>query len=119
MGPAARNVLIIVALAAAVAFLPGGGRTADFLAAFLSVAVLASIVMILARFYRENRPAVFGLGERHRLLLHGALGAIVLGLAGRDKLLDSGPGILAFFVLLGGAAFALVAVWRHHREYGI
>lgn len=118
MGPAARNVAIIVALAVAVAFIPGGGRTATFIGSFLSIAVLAALVFIFVRLYREHRMTIFGLGDRHRALLYGALGAFVLAMAGRERMLDTGIGIFLFFVLLGGAAYALVAVWRHHREYG-
>lgn len=118
MTPVVRNVLIVLAIAALVAFAPGGGRTAQFVGAFLSTAVITSIVLIIARLYREHRVTIFGLGDKYRALLYGALGAAVLALAGRDRLLDSGIGILLFFVLLGGAAYAVVAVWRHHREYG-
>lgn len=114
----ARNVLIILAIAAAVAFIPGGDRTATFIGSFLSIGVLTSLVLIAGRSYREHRVTIFALGDQHRALLYGALGAIVLGLAARERLLDTGVGIFVFFVLLGGAAYALVAVWRHHREYG-
>jgi hypothetical protein len=113
-----RNVLIIVAIAAAVAFLPGGGDTADVVGAVLGVAFTVIIVMFGVRFYRENRVAIFSLGDLHRGLLYGALGAIVVAMAGRDKLLDSDGGTLAFFALLGFAAGALYAVWRQYRSYG-
>ena len=118
MSPAARNVGIVLAIAVAVAFVPGGGRTANFVGAFLSIAVLTSIVLILARLYREHRVTIFGLGDRHRALLYGALGAFVLAMAGRERLLD-GAGVFLFFALMGGAAYALYLVWRQHREYGI
>ena len=113
-----RNILVIVALAAAVAFLPGGGKTAGFVSALLNIAILVIFVLLAVRFYRENRVAIFGLGDRYRGLLYGALGAVALALAGRGTLLNTGPGTLVFFVLLLGAAGALYAVWQHHRSYG-
>jgi hypothetical protein len=113
-----RNVLIIVAVAAAVAFLPGGGETAGVIWALLGIAIAVIFVLLGVRFYRENRVAIFGLGDRHRGLLYGALGAIVLALAGRGKLLDTGLGSLVFVVLLVGAVGALYAVWQHYRAYG-
>jgi hypothetical protein len=113
-----RNVLIIVAVAAAVAFLPGGGDTAQLVQALLSIALSVIFVLLGIRFYRENRVAIFSLGDRHRALLYGALGALVLALAGRPWLITSGLGTLAFVVLLVGAAGALYAVWQHHRAYG-
>lgn len=113
-----RNILIIVAVAAAVAFLPGGGQTAGLVGSLLSIGIIVIFVVLGIRFYRENRVAVFSLGDRHRALLYGALGAIVVALAGRGKLLDTGLGTAVFFVLLIGAAGALYAVWTHHRSYG-
>jgi hypothetical protein len=112
-----RNVLIIVALAAVVAFVPGGGDSASFIAAFLSIAITASIVMIIARLYREHRLTLFSLGDRHRALLYGALGAFVLAMASRDRLFDSGAGTAVWFVAVCGVAGALYAVWRHFRAY--
>jgi hypothetical protein len=114
-----RNVLLVAALAAAVAFLPGGGSTADFIGAFLSTAILASFVMIFARLYREHRVAIFGLGDRHRGLLYGAVGAAVLAMAWRSKLFETGGGTLLWFVLVAGAGAAVYAVWRHHQSYGL
>jgi hypothetical protein len=113
-----RNILIVVAIAAAVAFLPGGGKTADFVSALLSTGLLVLFVLLGVRFYRENRVALFSLGDKFRALLYGAFAAIVVALAGSDRLLDSAGGTVAFFVLLGGAAGALYAVWQHYRSYG-
>jgi hypothetical protein len=119
VSPVARNVLIIVALAAAVAFVPGGGDTAAFVGAFLSIAILTAFVLIAARFYREHRVTIFGLGDRDRALLYGALGVIVLAMAGTNRLFDTGLGSLAWFAMMAAAVFAVYTVWRHHREYGI
>jgi hypothetical protein len=113
-----RNVLIVVAIAAAVAFLPGGGKTADFVSALLSTAILVIFVLFGVRFYRENRVAIFSLGDKYRALLYGAFGAVVVALAGADRLLDTAGGTIVFLVLLGGAAAALYAVWQHQRSYG-
>jgi CHASE2 domain-containing sensor protein len=114
-----RNVLIIVALGAAVAFVPGGGHTADFVSAVLGVAISAAIVLILARLYRENRVTIFGLGDTHRALLYGAIGLVVVAMAARRSLFDTGAGTLAWFVMVAGASFALYTVWRHYREYSL
>ncbi|HWH93597.1 MAG TPA: hypothetical protein VNT03_07030 [Baekduia sp.] len=118
MNKTLRNVLIVVAVAAAVAFLPGGGQTAGAISALLGIGITVIFVLLGIRFYRENRVAIFSLGDRHRGLLYGALGAIVLALAGRAKLLDTGLGSLVFVALLVGAVAALYAVWQHHRAYG-
>jgi multisubunit Na+/H+ antiporter MnhB subunit len=113
-----RNVLIIVAIAAAVAFLPGGGETAGVIGALLSIGITVIFVLLGMRFYRENRVAIFSLGDRHRALAYGAIGAIILALAGREKLTDTALGSFVLVLLFGGAVGAAYAVWRHHRSYG-
>jgi hypothetical protein len=115
----ARNVLIIVALAAVVAFVPGGGDTASFVAALLSTAILASIVLIVARLYRENRVTIFSLGDRHRAMLYGALGTVVVAMTARERAFDTGAGTVLWIAAMGGAAYALYLVFRHFREYSI
>jgi hypothetical protein len=114
----ARNVLIIVVVAAAVAFLPGGGETAGLIWALLGIALAVTFVFLGIRFYRENRVAIFSLGDRHRALAYGAIAAIVVALAGRQQLTQTGLGSLVLVVLIAGALGAAYAVWKHHREYG-
>ena len=113
----ARNVAIVLALAALVAFLPGGSTTADVIAAVLSTLIVVSLVYILARLYRERRVDLDGLGDRWRGVLYGAIGAVLLAMAARGELLDTGPGTVVWFATLGGASYALYRVWRHYREY--
>jgi uncharacterized membrane protein YjjP (DUF1212 family) len=113
-----RNVLILVAVAAAVAFLPGGGRTAGLVSALLGIAITVVFVLLGMRFYRENRVAIFSLGDKYRALAYGAIGALILALAGRTKLMDTAIGSVVLVLLFGGAIAAAYAVWRHHRSYG-
>lgn len=115
----ARNVAIVMAIAAAVYFIPGGGDTANFVAAVFYLAMSVLIVLIVSRLYREHRVAIFSLGDRYRTLLYGSIGLAVLAMAARPKLFDTGGGTLAWLVLVGGASYGVYAVWRHHREYGI
>jgi multisubunit Na+/H+ antiporter MnhB subunit len=113
----ARNVAIVLVLAAAVAFIPGGGTTAGLVGAILSTLIMVSLVFFAVRFYREHRMEIDGLGDRYRGLLYGALGAVVLALAALPRLSDSSGGTLVVVALLGGAAYGLYVVWRHYREY--
>ena len=114
---AARNVAIVLLLAAAVAFVPGGGTTSDVVAAVLSTLILVSIVLLAARWYREHRLDLDSLGDRWRGTLYGALGIVVLAMAARSELVDTGGGTLVFIAALAGAGYALYLVWRHYREY--
>jgi hypothetical protein len=114
-----RNVAIVMAIAAAVYFVPGGGTSATFVAVLLSLAINVLLVLILGRFYRENRVSLFSLDDRYRGLLYGAVGAAVFAMAARERLFESGGGTLLWLGVIGGASYAVYLVYRHHREYGI
>ena len=111
-----RNSLIVLALAAAVFLLPGGGSSADFAAAVLGTLITASFAYLGWRLYRENRVDVEALGDQHRALLYGALAAVVWAMAARPRLFSTGSGTLLWFALIIGAAYALVVVFRRYRD---
>jgi hypothetical protein len=113
--PTARNIAIIFALAAIVAFAPGGGDGADLISQLLSAVFTVVIVIILGRLYMQFRTDIFGLGDRWRLVLYGAVGVIFVTLAASGRLFDTGAGALAWFALMGGAAYALYLTWRQFR----
>ena len=115
--PAVRNILIVLALAAVVAFLPGGGGGAALLGSILSTLILVAFVVLLARFYRERRMDIFVLGDRWRAVLYAAIGIIVLALAGAGRLFDTGAGTLLWMMLMGGAVYLLFLCWRQYRSY--
>ena len=119
MPAAVRNTLIVLALAGAVYALPGGGDAATFVGSLLSTLILFGMVFAGWRLYRENRVEIYSLGDTHRGLLYGALGAGIVAGAGYDKLVRYGSGaqIFIWFVLVGGASYALVVVFRHWREH--
>jgi hypothetical protein len=113
----ARNVAIVLALAALVAFLPAGGTTANVVGAVLSTLIIVSLVYILARLYRERRLDLEGLGDRWRGVLYGSIATVLFAMAARERLFDSGAGTIVWFAALGGASYALYLVWSHYREY--
>jgi len=111
-----RNVLIVVALAAAVFALPGGGDTAAFVLAILSTLILMSFVAFGWRLYREHRVDLYSLGDGHRGALYAAIAALVFALAGRVQLLETSAGGVVWFALVGGAIYALYRVFVHWRN---
>ena len=116
MGPAPRNILVIVVLAAAVWLIPGGGVAANILLALLSVAFAVAIWFALVYVYRNFRLTIFTLGDRHRGMLYGGLAAIIFLGAAADRFFDDSALTLMWFVILGVAGYALVATFRHWRE---
>lgn len=117
MPAALRNVLIIAALAALVAFAPGGGTTGGLVIELFSIAFLGALVLLGWRLYREHRLSLYALGDRNRAILYGSLGLVLLALSGIPKLWDTGIGSLVWFVLIAAAGVGLYTVWRSSREY--
>ncbi|HEX7300499.1 MAG TPA: hypothetical protein VF257_15995 [Solirubrobacteraceae bacterium] len=113
----ARNVGIILVLAALVAFIPGGGTTAAVIGAVLSTLILVALVFFVARLYREHRLDLEGLGDRWRGLLYGAVGVAILAMAARPRLSETTGGTLVWVALLGGASYSVYLVWRRYRRY--
>lgn len=112
-----RNLAIVLALAAAVAFLPGGGTTANVILQIISAVFLAGLVFFAFRLYREHRIALFSLDERIRAALYGSAGLVTLAVVGAHRLWQTSAGVLIWFALVGAAVLGLVTVVRAVREY--
>ena len=113
----ARNVAIVLALAAAVYLLPGGGRAASTFESVLWVAFGVGLAYMAVRLYREHQITVHGLGEHYRGLLYGAVAVVALAVAGRGRMWQTGLGELLWFALIGLVVYALLSVYRHWRSY--
>lgn len=112
-----RNVAIVAIIAAAVEFLPGGGKAANAFAAALWIVFTAGFAWFGYRFYREYRVGVHGLGDRHRALLYGAIAVGYATAAAQPRMWQTGFGEFVWFVLIGLAAYTLLAVYRYSRAY--
>ena len=71
-----RNVAIIMVLALAVAFVPGGGNAADTLFAALTIGFLAAIAWLLYSLSRQNQLTLATLSDGRRAILYGGFGLI-------------------------------------------
>jgi hypothetical protein len=114
----ARNVAIVLAIAAVITFLPGGGDFAEIASRTLAMAFIGVIVFGIAWAYRRERIDLEPLTPAFRLLLYSAIGVIALTLAAASKLTPTPEGTLLLIVLLCGAAAALYAVWREYHSLG-
>ncbi len=112
-----RNVAIIALIAAAVEFLPGGGQVAEAFAAALWVVFAAGFGYFAYRLYRERRVDLYGLGDRHRAALYGALALGILIAAARTRMWLTSFGEFVWFVLVGLVLYTLLAVYRYSRTY--
>jgi len=113
----ARNVAIIMLIAAAIYLLPGGGRAASTFEAVLLVGFALGVAFLALRLYREHRVVLHSLGDRYRALLYGALAAGVVAVLARARMWQTNLGELLWFALVALVAYALVAVYRYSRTY--
>lgn len=112
-----RNIAIVALIAAAVAFLPGGGRAASAFSAALWVVFAGGMGYLGYRLYRERRLTLYSLGERHRALLYGALAVAFFLAAARARMWQTGFGEFVWIVLAGLTVYALIVVYRFSRTY--
>lgn len=104
-------------LALLVALLPGGGNVADAVLTALTMGLLAGIAWMVYRLSRENQMTLATLSDGRRAILYGAVGMLVLLIAGNDKMFSSGGGTLLWIVLLAASVAAIWKVWMEANSY--
>jgi hypothetical protein len=112
-----RNVITILALAAVVAIVPGGGTASSVLLQAVWLVFLAALTWAATIFYRERRTDLYGLGDRRRAALYAALATLVVTLTATHRLWASAGGSIAWLVLVGGAVYVGGAVLWSARRY--
>jgi hypothetical protein len=117
MNRTARNVVIVLAIAALVALVQGGQTAANVALQALSLVFLGVIVYFLSIIYRQYRVTLYGLGERRRALLYVALGVGTLTLTASSKLWATGAGSVAWVLLLAVSAYTVFTVVWSARKY--
>ena len=108
------NVAIILAVAAVVAVVPGGGWGANFVLQFVSL-FLGTLGWFVAILYRQHRTSLYSLGDRRRGILYASIGALVLALSALWRV--SGPSAVVALVVAGAAIYAIVMIVVSARQY--
>jgi hypothetical protein len=114
---AARNLAIVMLLALGVAFLPGGSNAAETVITALIMALLAGIAWMVYTLSRENQLTLAGLSDGRRAILYGAVGMVLLLIAGSDRMQASGGGTLLWILLLAASVAAIWKVWMDANTY--
>jgi hypothetical protein len=112
-----RNIAIILALAALVVLVPGGGTGSSVALQAVSLAFLAVLVWFAALMYRQRRTELYGLGDRRRAILYAALAVGTLTLTATPRLWETAAGSVAWLILVAGAVYAVIAVVWSARRY--
>ncbi len=113
----ARNVAIVLVIAAAVFLLPGGGRAADTFTALIYVGFGVGFGFLGLYLYRENRVAIHGLGDRYRALFYGALATTMFAIVARARMWETSSGKAVWFVLVAAVVYGFLMVYRRWRAY--
>jgi hypothetical protein len=114
----ARNVLIVLALAAIVATLSGGETAANVAIQAVTIAFLGTLCWFASLMYRQHRSTLYSLGDGRRAVLYVAVGVGTLTLTATSRMWNAGGAAsVAWLLLLGGAAYAVFAVLWSARKY--
>lgn len=103
-------------LALIVAEVPGGGSVADGILAALTVGFLVAIGATGYLIYRQNRFTYLTLSDRSRAQLLGAIGAIVLVVAGSNEVVDWAGGIFILLAVVGIGLYLIFTVVTEARS---
>ncbi len=113
----ARNVIIVLALAAIVAFAPGGGTGSSVILTTVYLVFLAALGWVGSILYRERRSSLYLLGDGRRAVLYGAIVVVAVTLTATNRLWGSPAGSVAWLVLMGVAIYAIFAIIWAARRY--
>ena len=112
-----RNVAIVLAIAALIVLIPGGGSGANSAFQAVALAFLAVIGWFAYTMYRQHRIELDSLGAGRRAILYGAAGVALLTVTAEPRLWVSTGGKIAFVLLLCAAGYTAFAVIRSARKY--
>lgn len=116
MSTTVRNVLIVLALAAAVAFTREGGGTAEVASRALSMAFLGVFALGGVWVYRNNRLTLDALEPRLRALLYAGVAGLVFVATGWSWLTATGGRVLVLLAIVAASVAALVVAWGRARD---
>jgi hypothetical protein len=115
----ALEIAVILAIAAAVQFIPGGAQALNAFYSALVAIFAIGLFLYLTRLYREHRTDIYSLGDNRRALLYGASAVLVLTVAAKERMWHAGGGLGEFFwfALIGLAIYTYVALYRYAKRY--
>jgi hypothetical protein len=111
------EITVILAIAAGVQFIPGGQNTLEAFWAALLSAFGVGIFLVCVMQYREHRVSIYSLGDARRALLYGTIAALVVTVAAKDRMWETGLGEFFWFAIVGLSIYTFVALYRYARRY--
>ena len=116
INPTVRGFAIILLIAVGIWLLQL--QTALFsLLLIARIAFFLAIAFFLFLLWRERRSDIESWNDRSRNVFYAAIVLAVVDIGAFIGLSPSGPDALAFFLVLGGCAYAVVRIWREEHRY--
>ncbi len=116
LNPTVRGFFVIAVIAGVVVVLSLEEVLAT-VGGLLRIAFFLAIAFFLFLLWRERRGDIETWGERGRKVFYAAIVLAVVDVGAFVGLRPSGRDALAFFLVLGGCAYAAVRVWRDEHRY--
>jgi uncharacterized membrane protein len=108
---------LIIGLIALVVVVLSLQSVLDTVGGLLRIAFFLAIAFFLFLLWREKRGEIEVWSDRSRNVFYAAIVLAVVDIGALIGLGASGPDALAFFLVLGACAYALVRVWRDEHRY--
>ena len=116
LNPTVRGFLIVAAIALVVVVLSLQPVLAT-VGGLLKIAFFLAIAFFLFLMWRERRSDIEAWNDRSRNVFYAAIVLAVVDIGAFIGLSPSGPDALAFFLVLGACAYAVVRIWREEHRY--
>ena len=114
----ARNIFIVLVLAAAVWRLPGGAEGERTISNLISIVFWGGLIFFLYRLYMERRATILGWEDRLRFRLYGSIGVMMFAIVATNRMFGLGAvGGLVWFMLLAVAVWGIFTALRAARSY--
>jgi VanZ family protein len=111
----ARNIAIILLIAAAVDLLPGGGKAANTVLQVISLLFIATLGWFASLMYREHRVSLYSLGDKRRAVLYVSAGALLLVVSALYRV--QGVAAVLAVVVAAVAIYAIFTIIWSARQY--
>jgi uncharacterized membrane protein len=111
----ARNIAIILLIAAAVDLLPGGGKAANTVLQAISLLFIGVLGWFASLMYREHRTTLYSLGDKRRAVVYATAGALLLVVSALYRV--QGVSAVIALVVAAVAIYAIFTIVWAARQY--
>jgi hypothetical protein len=116
--PFVRNLAIVGLVAAAITAIgETSQRVLSALYTIASLALIAGLLLLAYRVWRENRGTFSLMSTKLRLALYGSVVGLVVVIASSSLWVHDLISSLLFFLLIGVFAYVIWRVWEESRRY--